>query len=1085
MTATPHSKESNPRGRASRFLALLGLVLSAGCSFDLGDALDRAPIVVGERDAGDAGDDVGFDDDLPADDDVPPPPDDDVVPSPVPEPTDDDEPDVQPTPGDDADDDLPPPPDDAGTDAGEPEPQPEEAGAELMLVETDPAHLAVNVDPERSLELEFNREVEAGEGAIILVESLTGGFVEVVDVEVDAEQLTFAANTVTVDWGVTLARSTSYAVLIEPGAIQDTNGVPYEGLRRVGELVFSTAAPEVLSLVDTNPSAGDVDVPLDTDIELVFSAHVSAGLSGSLSLYQRADDALVASALISDTTVVTVLDDTVTVNLPGQLAYSTEYYVTLDVDAVQGMDGAPYAGFSDDSVLHFRTVDPPALLLASSTPMNGAVGVDPATPLVFTFSAPVASGAGFISIFEAQSGALVEAVDIAGPAVSFSSDTVTVGLGATLAEATEYTVTLDEGVVVSELGARFAGLSGDELSFTTADVPPQPLLLVDTRPVTGATGVARDAELVLVFSQSVRAGAGNVTIFRDDGTPFEVVSVTGPQVSITGAEVTIEPSLPFSGTTTYYVLVNAGSFESLEGAVYAGLADENGFRFTTEAGFGLVSVSPLDGTADVDPATNLVLTFSAPPEAGNGSILVYSGASDELLEEVPIDDPRVTFAGNTATVDLDCLLDGAAPYYVLVDAGAIVASDGESFEGVSSPDAWNFTTANVVRPGSVAAGLVLWLDADLAASVKVDSAVRFWADRSGQHNDVSNGTSAQRPSRVANAIGTRSAIRFDGDDDWLHAESGLPLAAAEGFIVWRSTRGPSTSAKRSLLVNGENLEVNHSDTGGFEYSVASCITLPYTGNAWSSVRFSPAPAANVTELWSFGFDATTTSVFSSVQGGSISFQPAPTTVPVTPSSALGIGGDPVGCAADDGCHFDGDIGEVILYSRRLSQSERLAVVAYLRTKWSVPQVSCASGEVLGDNGNCYYLNNSFIPWASARDACAARRPGWALATVRSQLDNDEIVALLTNKVGDAWFGASDDVPNTWRWVTDTLQFWSGASASSGGVASNGAYTNWRSNEPSGGTAEACGRYNLNNGVFSWSDAGCADSYPSVCQGPGQ
>lgn len=974
-----------------------------------------------------------------------------------------------------ADDDVTPMPPDAG--------MPEDGGT-FALVSSTPAHEATQVATNTGLVLEWNRDVSPGEGAISIVETLSAAVVEAAPVG-DVSRVTFAGPEVTVTWSTTLAHETSYSVVVDQGAIQDADGRPFQGLDQPGMLVFSTVAPPNLELVSTSPLHQAVDVPLDTDLVLTFDGDVIAGQTGYLSVISAADGSTVDYVLLGDTTLVTIDGAVVTVDLPADLAYSTDYYVTLDPDAIQSVDGAAFGGFSDETVMAFSTVAPPEVVLVSTTPPDGAVDIDPGTPLVLTFSEPVEAAAGTVSVFEVIAGTLVETIDVLSAGVLISNDTLTVDLTATLGNSTEYYVLVDAGAIQSLIGGAFDGIADPTVfSFTTAAAPPPPLTLVSTVPAAGASNVPVDSDIALTFSEAVRVGTGNVSVFAANGSLFEVVSVTSIQVTIDGSTASVDLDGNLSGNTTYYVLVTAGSFESLLGASFAGVSDPAAIRFSTEDTFSLSSLSPADDATGVNVATNLVLTFSEPVALGTGAISVVRTSGAVVLETVTIPDSRVTTAGAVVTVDLDGLLDGNTGYHVLVDAGSITEQGGSDvYEGTSTATQWNFTTASVTKPGSVSAGLLLWLDADYAASVKTDSSVRYWADRSGQRNDVSNSASGERPTRVGNAIGTRAAVRFDGANDWLYAADGLDLVSAEGFIVWRSSSAPSTEDKRSLFVNGENLEVNH----GHPFvanSVVTCVSSPCEGSSYYVAEVAPGGKTNTTTLWSFGFDSVTTSLFASAQGGNISFQPGPTTTGILPTFPLGIGGHDEACAATDGCYFDGDIGEVILYSRRLTQAERLAVVSYLRTKWSVPQVACSAGETLGDNGHCYYLHTTSLDWTAARDNCTSRGDGWNLATVRSQLDEDEIIEVLA-PVNDAWIGASDsEVANTWRWVTDTLQFWSGASASSGGVATNGSFANWRASEPSAGGDEACGRYNLNAGVWSWADVGCQSLYNSLCQGPG-
>jgi methionine-rich copper-binding protein CopC len=514
-------------------------------------------------------------------------------------------------------------------------------------------------------------------------------------------------------------------------------------LSQVGELVFSTIPPDEIELVSTLPGNGATDVALDADITFTFDGDVSPGPSGYLTVFDAKDDSVVETILVGDTTVVLFDGDTITVDLPTDLTYSTEYFVTLDPDAVQSPDGATFDGFADESVLSFTTLAPPELVLASTGPADDAVDVDPDTPLVFTFSEAVAAGSGTISIVESSGGSVVETVDITDSAIAISDDTVTVDLSATLANASEYFVLIDAGAVRSLLGADFIGITDPAaFSFTTAAAPPLPLTLASTTPANGAVDVAASTNLVLTFSEDVRVGTGNVSIYEADGSLFEVISVTGGQVMSSGPAVTIDPGGTLRGTTVYYVLITAGAFESLAGAAFAGISDPTAFRFTTENTFSLVSLAPADDATGVSVAANLELSFSEPVELGSGAIRVVRTSGSAVLEAITLPDARVTVASNVVTVDLDRLLDASTAYHILVDAGAVQAvGGGDVYQGTSTATQWNFTTGNVTKPGSVAAGLVLWLDADYAASIKTPSAVRFWADRSGQHNDVSNTTS--------------------------------------------------------------------------------------------------------------------------------------------------------------------------------------------------------------------------------------------------------------------------------------------------------------------------------------------------------
>ncbi len=956
------------------------------------------------------------------------------------------------------------------------------------LVSTFPEHEAVDVDPDVQVVLEFDRPVEPGAGVISLLEGLNEVVVDLADVD-DEMRVQFDDATVIIDWAITLASFASYSVVVEQGAIVGQDGQSFDGISVAGEFSFATGDPGVLTLDGTFPSNGDVDVELDTDISLVFSEDVQPGGAGALSVVESEEGTVVQTVLLGDANLVDIDGPLVTVDLPTDLAYGLSYYVVIEPDAIVSLKGARFAGFDDPEVLSFSTVTPPELALLSMSPMDDATGVDPDTALVFTFSDDVVAGSGAVRVYLADDDSLAVSVEVTEPEVQFTADTMTVQLPLSLAPASSYYVIIDAGAVASDAGGVYAGLlDTTAMSFTTAETPLAPLLVDSTTPLAGAVDVPVDTELAIEFSQDVRLGSGNISIYADGAVDaFEVVAATSDQVTLSGATVTIDLGRTLSGNTTYHVLITAGTFESVAGASFMGISDPAVFSFTTENIFGLSSRSPADGATGVEPGTDLVLTFSEDVELGAGAIEVRASSDGELLEEVRVGDGRIAADGAVVTVDLDRLLDGTTDYYVVVDDGVVLQASGtEVYAGTTSATDWNFTTAAVDYPGAVTAGLVLWVDASYDASLKTVPGISVWADRSGQNNDLTQGGGGRRPQRVTDGIGGLPVARFDGDDDWLVAPRGFDFTAVEGFIVWQSPAAFSTTQKRSLLINGANLEVNHGHPTGAQHSVAACVGSPCNDSTTFEARFAPAPVADEPYLWNFGFDSVTTSLFTGVDGGATNFQSAPTTNPVAADFALALGGSSDACADTGGCYFDGDIGEVLLFSRRLNQAERLAITEYLRDKWSLDQPVCDPDEMRGANGSCYYLNSAATNWWAARDACANRGEGWSLATVRSALDDAVIIGILGSSVNDAFIGASDvEVPNTWRWINDTLHFWSGGGADDGsGMAANGAYTNWRFTEPSQGSTEACARYNFFEGSWTWADGSCDDAYPYICAGPG-
>jgi hypothetical protein len=83
-------------------------------------------------------------------------------------------------------------------------------------------------------------------------------------------------------------------------------------------------------------------------------------------------------------------------------------------------------------------------------------------------------------------------------------------------------------------------------------------------------------------------------------------------------------------------------------------------------------------------------------------------------------------------------------------------------------------------------GPVLWLDASLAQSIDADAGgfIRRWADRSSAGNEARQDSRESQPRLVANAIGGRPAVRFDGGDYLVVARSDhLNVRPGDSFTI--------------------------------------------------------------------------------------------------------------------------------------------------------------------------------------------------------------------------------------------------------------------------------------------------------------
>src|SRR6195256_2599506 len=169
--------------------------------------------------------------------------------------------------------------------------------------------------------------------------------------------------------------------------------------------------------------------------------------------------------------------------------------------------------------------------------------------------------------------------------VSFAGSTLTINPTSDLAPGTHYYVTMASGVVQDLAGNAYAGLSlATDFDFTTASAADTtPPTLSTTNPADNSTNVAVSANLVLTFSENVKAGSGNLVIHNAaGGSVVATIAITdASQVSFAGSTLTINPTSDLAAGTHYYVTMASGVVLDIAGNAYAGLSAATDFDFTT------------------------------------------------------------------------------------------------------------------------------------------------------------------------------------------------------------------------------------------------------------------------------------------------------------------------------------------------------------------------------------------------------------------------------------------------------------------------------------------------------------------------
>ena len=263
---------------------------------------------------------------------------------------------------------------------------------------------------------------------------------------------------------------------------------------------------------------------------------------------------------------------------------------------------------------------------------------------------------------------------------------------------------------------------------TSLDVPPQTLTF---SPTDAASGVLVDSNIVITFNVPVTAGTGNILLNKGSagGATHETIDVTSGNVSISGSQVTINPSSNLPTGNDIYVVVPADAFTST--GTNSGSELINTYNFST--GPILVSsLSPADGATNVDNETNIVITFSENIAKGSGNITLRAGsASGTVRQTIDVTSGAVSVSGTQATINPPSDLEYLEDTYVVVDAGCFRNSDGDAASGNAIINTYNFTTESELLGSSQYGGNVIcassnvyWISAPASSEV-----TRNWYDR--------------------------------------------------------------------------------------------------------------------------------------------------------------------------------------------------------------------------------------------------------------------------------------------------------------------------------------------------------------------
>ena len=232
---------------------------------------------------------------------------------------------------------------------------------------------------------------------------------------------------------------------------------------------------------------------------------------------------------------------------------------------------------------------------------------------------------------------------------------------------------------------------------TSLNVNPVPITF---SPSDGSSDAALNSNIVITYNASIAKGSGNITL-RDgsaSGTVIETIAVSSGSVTLSAAQVTINPSSDFPTGKDIYVVIDEGAFVQSNTELGGSSPLLNTYNFTTGP-ITVSSFSPSDGATGQSVSGNIVITFSENISKGSGNITLRAGsASGTVRQTIDVTSGAVSVSGTQATINPPSDLEYSEDTYVVVDAGCFRNSDGDVASGNAIINTYNFSTESAAPP---------------------------------------------------------------------------------------------------------------------------------------------------------------------------------------------------------------------------------------------------------------------------------------------------------------------------------------------------------------------------------------------------
>ena len=432
--------------------------------------------------------------------------------------------------------------------------------------------------------------------------------------------------------------------------------------------IQSATAP---TLTSSNPSDGATNINPSANLTLTFSEAVTAG-SGNVYIKRSSDDATVATLAVTNTSLVSVSSNVVTLNPSSDLGTATDYYILVDATAFDASDdSASFAGISSASALNFTTAGThwADWVIPGSFPLSNTANATYkyATGTTGTIQDPNNSNdtvnitlTGEVAYWSSNNATWVNTEN---PSTAYDIGTVTSPngedridqTGYTLQEYKHHTISFDQAVEGVVMGIwSLGGGQVSELLFS------RDFSIIDTESAGLSKRVTPEGYMLVGAAAGSAGGAAGMIQFYGSLSSI-TYTVTEPEI-YSGISVALTTN-PLTGT--------GGATKSID---------------TTAPT--LIFSDPADNDINVPTGSNITLQFSEAVVDGGGTITLKKTSDNSTVQTFT----GYTISGDTIVLDPTNDLDIATSYYIQISAGAVKDETGNAYAGISDTVTLNFST---------------------------------------------------------------------------------------------------------------------------------------------------------------------------------------------------------------------------------------------------------------------------------------------------------------------------------------------------------------------------------------------------------